>query len=78
MANFYIFFRRWQQDGADARQQVTVFANSVAEAEHLLAEDLRQQGGAHGGPSTQPRPAFEVQELALDQPKVLTSVYTTR
>ncbi len=78
MANFYIFFRRWQQDGADARQQITVYANSIAEAKHLLDEDLRQHGGAHGGPPTQPRPAFEVQELPLDQPQVLTHVFTTR
>lgn len=78
MANCYIFFRRWRQDGADARQQITVYANGVAEAQSLVAEDLRQQGGAHGGPPTQPGPAFEVQEIPLDRPQVLTSVYTTR
>lgn len=47
-------------DGADARQEITVYANSVAEADGLVTEDLRQQGGAHGGPTTQTRPAFEV------------------
>ncbi len=50
----------------------------LPEARQLLAEDLRQHGGAHGGPPSQPTPAFEVQELPLDQPQVLTHVYTTR
>jgi hypothetical protein len=78
MANFYIFFRRWQQDGQDLRQQITVYANDLAEARQLLAEDLRQHGGSHGGPPTQSSPTFEAKELTLDQPKVLTHVFTTR
>lgn len=78
MGNFYIFFREWLQDGEDLRQQITVYANSLAEARQLLAEDLRQHGGADGGPPTQPRPTFDVMERRLDQPQVLTHVFTAR
>lgn len=77
MANFDIFFRRWRHNGTDMRQQITVYARSVEEARKRLDEDLRQHGGPAGGAPTQARPSFEVQELRLDEPKVLTSVFTT-
>lgn len=81
MANFYIFSRDLsapKPSGDRTWQQLTVYADNIAEARRLVAYDLRMQAGRGSELMTAPTPPFEVKELPLDAPQVLTSVFSTK
>lgn len=73
MSSCYIYSRRFQADGHMYGQQITVYADSQAEADKLVRRDLAMLSGGNGDIAAQSRPEFEVGEIPLDAGKILTS-----
>lgn len=81
MGKFYIFFRNLSvatTSGDMARQQITIYARNLAEAQRLVANDLKMQAGPGSELMTSSMPPFQVRELPLDAPQVLTSVFSAK
>jgi hypothetical protein len=77
-SSIFLFTRTVEQSGSPMRQAVTIFAEDLPSANVLLAEHLRlvEENAKHRHAAYQPSPAFNVDTVPLDEPKLITSLIT--
>ena len=72
----FTFTRQITVEGRPLLQTVTVYAQDASAARRVLAKDLRSLRETTKGPdpALEPSPAWQVSEVALEAPRVLSFV----
>lgn len=76
----FVFSRRIGAETRGSKNQViTVYAEDIATARRVLRGELKllREGSDHPEAAFSDEPAWEVDQITLDKPRVVTSLVTT-